>query len=81
MLQRAFFCLQLLHKNGKIAILNGTSDGEETVEVIIQAEDINGFQEEEVAKEGMYVTCCNYFTVCLKEKYIPLLHNPFCNLM
>ncbi|XP_077342500.1 A-kinase anchor protein 12 isoform X2 [Lithobates pipiens] len=43
--------VKLLHKNGKIAILNGTSDGEETVEVIIEAEDINGFQEEEVAKE------------------------------
>lgn len=59
MLQPAYFCLQLLHKNGKIAILNGTSDGEETVEVVIQDEDLNGFQEEEVAKEGMYVIFCN----------------------
>ncbi|XP_072265372.1 A-kinase anchor protein 12, partial [Pyxicephalus adspersus] len=43
--------VKLLHKNGKIAILNGTSEGEETVEVIIEAEDFNGFQEEEVAKD------------------------------
>ncbi|XP_063773979.1 A-kinase anchor protein 12 isoform X2 [Pseudophryne corroboree] len=38
--------MELLHKNGKIAVMNGIGDDEVTVEAGILAEDVNGQQEE-----------------------------------
>ncbi|XP_075059724.1 A-kinase anchor protein 12 isoform X5 [Mixophyes fleayi] len=39
---------KILHKNGKIAVMNGTGEEEGAMEAGIQAEDINGLQEDVV---------------------------------
>ncbi|KAM4770890.1 A-kinase anchor protein 12 [Rhinophrynus dorsalis] len=40
-----FWTVLLLHENGQVAIINGTTEGEAEIEEGIQAEDLNGHQD------------------------------------